>query len=84
MSDTPNDTTKPPFEETEVYKETIALSKYFEQVMDTELKKSEVTAALFGIEMDWQSIRAVSDQSSKDKLDEYLDQLRQRYDRGEL
>ena len=83
MSD-PSVPQKPSFEETEAYKEAIELSRYVEQVMDTEFTKHEANAVQFGIVQDWTAIRARGVESNKEKLNEYLDQLRAKYDRGEL
>lgn len=84
MSDSQSVPQKPRFEETEAYKEAVALSHYVEQVMDTEFARHEANAALYGVIQDWAAIRARGTESNKEKLNEYLDQLRARYDRGEL
>lgn len=75
---------KPPFEETEAYQNAIRLSVIYEQSLESGLRDSELNAMKLGLPIDFVAIREKARQGSKAKLDEYLAQLRQRYNRGEL
>lgn len=83
MSDPHSVPQKPPFEETEAYREAIRLSVIHDQSVESGLREAELNAVRLGFPMDFASIRESARQGSKAKLEEYLAQLRQRYERGE-
>lgn len=81
MSDIPQ---KPPFEETEAYQNALHLSRVHDEAVESGLREAELNALRIGYPLDFVAIREKARQGSIAKLDEYLAQLRARYDRGEL